>query len=35
MQARLTGRLVADEGFPFSDLLTKRIVDLENPADSG
>src|SRR6185369_5504500 len=36
MQARLTGRLVADEGnFRFSDLLTKRIVNLENPADSG
>ncbi|HEY7027942.1 MAG TPA: translocation/assembly module TamB domain-containing protein [Gemmatimonadales bacterium] len=35
MQAHLTGRVVADEGnFRFSDLLTKRIVNLENPADS-
>jgi translocation and assembly module TamB len=36
MQANLTGRIVADEGnFRFSDLLTKRIINLENPADSG
>jgi translocation and assembly module TamB len=36
LDARLTGRLVADEGtLRFSDLLTKRIVDLENPGDSG
>jgi translocation and assembly module TamB len=34
--ANLTGRLVADEGtLRFADLLSKRIVDLENPGDSG
>jgi translocation and assembly module TamB len=34
--ASLTGRLVADEGtLRFADLITKRIVDLENPGDSG
>ncbi len=32
----LTGRVTADQGnLHFADLLTKRIVDLENPADSG
>ena len=32
----LTGRITADEGnLHFADLLTKRIVDLENPGDSG
>jgi translocation and assembly module TamB len=34
--ARLSGRITADEGnLHFADLLTKRIVDLENPGDSG
>ncbi len=34
--AHLTGRVTADEGnLHFADLLTKRIVDLENPGDSG
>jgi len=33
---RLTGRVTADEGdLHFADLITKRIVDLENPGDSG
>ncbi len=36
LQPRLTGRVTADEGnLHFADLLTKRIVDLENPGDSG
>ncbi len=35
-QPRLSGRITADEGnLHFADLLTKRIVDLENPGDSG
>lgn len=35
-QARLGGRVTADAGnLHFADLLTKRIVDLENPGDSG
>jgi translocation and assembly module TamB len=35
-QGRLTGRMTADAGnLHFADLLTKRIVDLENPGDSG
>jgi hypothetical protein len=35
-KARLTGRATADEGdLHFADLITKRIVDLENPGDSG
>jgi autotransporter translocation and assembly factor TamB len=34
--AHLTGRMTADVGnLHFADLLTKRIVDLENPGDSG
>lgn len=34
--ARLTGRVTADAGnLHFADLITKRIVDLENPGDSG
>jgi translocation and assembly module TamB len=34
--AHLTGRITADAGnLHFADLLTKRIVDLENPGDSG
>lgn len=34
--ARLTGRVTADAGnLQFADLITKRIVDLENPGDSG
>ncbi len=33
---RLTGRVTADAGnLHFADLITKRIVDLENPGDSG
>ena len=36
LQPRLTGRITADAGtLHFADLLTKRIVDLENPGDSG
>lgn len=36
LQPRLTGRITADEGtLHFADLITKRIVDLENPGDSG
>lgn len=36
MQPRLTGRITADAGtLHFADLITKRIVDLENPGDSG
>jgi translocation and assembly module TamB len=36
LQPRLTGRVTADEGtLHFADLITKRIVDLENPGDSG
>ncbi|MEO8635305.1 MAG: translocation/assembly module TamB domain-containing protein [Gemmatimonadales bacterium] len=36
LQPQLTGRITADEGnLHFADLLTKRIVDLENPGDSG
>jgi translocation and assembly module TamB len=32
----LTGQVTADEGtLHFADLITKRIVDLENPGDSG
>jgi hypothetical protein len=35
-QPHLTGRVTADEGtLHFADLITKRIVDLENPGDSG
>ncbi|HXG44694.1 MAG TPA: translocation/assembly module TamB domain-containing protein [Gemmatimonadales bacterium] len=35
-RARLTGRVTADQGnLHFADLVTKRIVDLENPGDSG
>ncbi len=35
-QAHLSGRVTADAGnLHFADLLTKRIVDLENPGDSG
>lgn len=35
-QPHLTGRMTADEGtLHFADLITKRIVDLENPGDSG
>lgn len=35
-QAHLGGRVTADAGnLHFADLLTKRIVDLENPGDSG
>ena len=35
-RAHLTGRVTADAGnLHFADLLTKRIVDLENPGDSG
>jgi autotransporter translocation and assembly factor TamB len=35
-QAHLGGRMTADAGnLHFADLLTKRIVDLENPGDSG
>jgi translocation and assembly module TamB len=35
-QARLSGALTADRGdLHFADLVTKRIVDLENPGDSG
>jgi TamB, inner membrane protein subunit of TAM complex len=35
-QPRLTGRVTADAGtLHFADLITKRIVDLENPGDSG
>jgi TamB, inner membrane protein subunit of TAM complex len=35
-QPRLTGRITADAGtLHFADLVTKRIVDLENPGDSG
>jgi translocation and assembly module TamB len=34
--AHLTGRMTADAGnLHFADLITKRIVDLENPGDSG
>ncbi len=34
--AHLSGRMTADAGnLHFADLLTKRIVDLENPGDSG
>lgn len=34
--AHLTGRVTADAGnLHFADLITKRIVDLENPGDSG
>ncbi len=34
--ARLSGRVTADAGnLHFADLITKRIVDLENPGDSG
>ncbi|HXW96528.1 MAG TPA: translocation/assembly module TamB domain-containing protein [Gemmatimonadales bacterium] len=34
--ARLTGQMTADAGnLHFADLVTKRIVDLENPGDSG
>jgi hypothetical protein len=36
MHARLRGQVTADEAeLHFADLLTKRIVDLENPGDSG
>jgi autotransporter translocation and assembly factor TamB len=36
MNARLRGRVTADQAeLHFADLLTKRIVDLENPGDSG
>ena len=36
LQPRLTGRITADAGtLHFADLITKRIVDLENPGDSG
>ncbi len=36
VRPRLNGRVTADEGdLHFADLLTKRIVDLENPGDSG
>ena len=36
LQPRLNGRITADEGtLHFADLITKRIVDLENPGDSG
>jgi autotransporter translocation and assembly factor TamB len=36
MNARLSGQVTADEAeLHFADLLTKRIVDLENPGDSG
>ncbi len=36
LQPHLTGRITADAGnLHFADLLTKRIVDLENPGDSG
>jgi len=36
LHPRLTGRVTADAGeLHFADLLTKRIVDLENPGDSG
>lgn len=36
VRPRLTGRVTADEGdLHFADLITKRIVDLENPGDSG
>jgi len=35
-RAHLTGRMTADAGnLHFADLITKRIVDLENPGDSG
>jgi hypothetical protein len=35
-RSHLTGRITADEGnLHFADLITKRIVDLENPGDSG
>lgn len=35
-QPHLTGLVTADEGtLHFADLITKRIVDLENPGDSG
>jgi translocation and assembly module TamB len=35
VRPRLTGRVTADEGdLHFADLITKRIVDLENPGDS-
>jgi translocation and assembly module TamB len=34
-QARLSGRVTADQGdLHFADLVTKRIVDIENPGDS-
>jgi translocation and assembly module TamB len=33
---RLSGRITADQGeLHFADLISKRIVDLENPGDSG
>jgi translocation and assembly module TamB len=36
VRPRLNGRVTADEGdLHFADLITKRIVDLENPGDSG
>jgi len=36
LQPHLTGRITADAGnLHFADLLAKRIVDLENPGDSG
>ncbi len=36
LHPRLTGRITADAGtLHFADLITKRIVDLENPGDSG
>ncbi|TFG51774.1 MAG: translocation/assembly module TamB, partial [Gemmatimonadales bacterium] len=36
MNARLRGQVTADQAeLHFADLLTKRIVDLENPGDSG
>lgn len=35
-QPHVTGRITADAGtLHFADLITKRIVDLENPGDSG
>ena len=35
-KAHLSGRVTANQGtLHFADLLTKRIVDLENPGDSG
>jgi hypothetical protein len=36
MRPRLSGRITADQGeLHFADLISKRIVDLENPGDSG